>query len=184
MTPKPSERVSVRRFLETDLDDFLAYQGDPAVREHQPGDAMTASQAAAFVAEQARQDPGERDAWHGRVIEHVAEGRMIGDVGIWRPVESGGPVVGDLGFQLAPAYQGQGYAREAVQAFLHFAFIDLALDVVTASCDDANLPSWGLLERMGMQLQDRSEEQRRYAITSEQWRRSVSPNAAADVDAH
>jgi len=168
-----SARVVVRRFVEADLPDFLAYQGHPAVREHQPGDAMTAAQAAAFVAERARQDPDDRDAWHGRVIEHVAERRVIGDVGIWRPAQRGGPVVGDLGFQLAPSYHGQGYAREAVQAFLHVAFSDLALDLVTASCDEANTPSWKLLERMGMQLQGRSGEQRRYAVTNEQWRRAA-----------
>ena len=41
MTPTTSGRVVVRRFVEADLPDFLAYQGHPAVREHQPGDAMT-----------------------------------------------------------------------------------------------------------------------------------------------
>lgn len=173
MTPRPSARVVVRRFTEADLPDFLDYQGHPAVRQHQPGDAMTATRAAAFVAEQARLDPDERDAWHGRVIEHVADRRVIGDVGLWRPAERGGPVVGDLGFQLAPSHHGQGYAQEAVLAFLHIAFDDLSLDLVTASCDDANTPSWRLLERLGLQLQDRSGDQRRYAITKEQWRRSA-----------
>ena len=97
---------------------------------------------------------------------------MIGDVASGGR-QRGGQLVGDLGFQLAPSYQGQGYAREAVHALLRSAFTDLALDVVTASCDEANIPSWELLERMSMQLQDRSEEQRRYAITKEQWRRSA-----------
>jgi RimJ/RimL family protein N-acetyltransferase len=178
MTPTTSGRVVVRRFVEADLPDFLGYQGHPAVREHQPGNAMTAAQAAAFVAEQDRKNPDERDTWHGRVIEHLADRRVIGDVGIWRPAEGGGPVVGDLGFQLAPSYQGQGYAREAVQAFLHVVFSDLTLDLVTASCDEANIPSWTLLERMGLHLQDRSGEQRRYAITNEQWRRSADRHGA------
>lgn len=181
MTPTTRSRVLIRRFVEADLLDFLTYQGHPAVREHQPGDAMTAAQAAAFVAEQARQDPDERDAWHGRVIEHVADRRVIGDVGIWRPAARGGPVVGDLGFQLAPSYHGQGYAHEAVQAFLHVAFSDLALDLVTASCDEANISSWRLLERMGLQLQDRSGEQRRYAATAEQWRSTADGPAYSNV---
>jgi ribosomal-protein-alanine N-acetyltransferase len=173
MKPATSGRVIVRRFAEGDLPDFLAYQGHPAVREHQPGIAMTTAQAAAFVAEQARQGSDERDAWHGQVIEHVADRRVIGDVGLWRPADTGGPVVGDLGFQLDPSYHGHGYAREAVQAFLHVAFSDLAVDLVTASCDEANIRSWGLLERLGMQLQNRSSEQRRYALTKEQWRKTA-----------
>ena len=181
MTGRASGRVVVRRFGEADLPDFLAYQGHPAVREHQPGSAMTAAQAAAFVAEQARRNPDERDAWHGRVIEHVADRRVIGDVGIWRPAQHGGPVVADLGFQLDPAYHGQGYAREAVQVFLQAAFRDLGLDVVTASCDEANTRSWRLLERMGMQLQDRSGEQRRYAVTNEQWRRTADRDRSSDA---
>lgn len=173
MTRTTSGRVVVRRFTEADLPDFLGYQGHPAVRQHQPGDTMTATLAAAFVAEQARQDPDERDAWHGRVIERVADGRVIGDVGLWRPADHDGPVVGDLGFQLAPWHHGHGYAREAVEAFLRIAFRELALDIVTASCDEANTPSWRLIERMGMQLQDRSNGKRRYALANERWRRTA-----------
>lgn len=37
-------RVRVRRFTGADLADFLAYQGLPEVRQHQPGTAMTAEQ--------------------------------------------------------------------------------------------------------------------------------------------
>ncbi|RIX31090.1 GNAT family N-acetyltransferase [Amnibacterium setariae] len=174
MTPTRRGRVVVRRFAEADLPDFLAYQGHPAVREHQQGTTMTPAQAAEFVAEQVRLRSDERDAWHGQVIEHIGDRRVIGDLGLWRPAENGGPVVGDLGFQLDPAYHGHGYAREAVQALLHVAFLDLGVDLVTASCDEANARSWGLLERIGMQLQNRSSQERRYALTKEQWRTNAS----------
>lgn len=168
MAPPPT-RIVLRAFAEADLPDFLAYQGRPSVREHQRGDALTETQAAAFVAEQARRSSADRDAWHGRVIVHVADRRVIGDLGVWLPAERNGPLIGDLGFQLAPAYQGRGYAREAVQAFLHIAFRDLGVTRLTASCDEANVASWGLMERLGMRLHDRDDGRREYALTRAQW---------------
>lgn len=162
-------RIVVRRFAHADLPDFLGYQGDPEVRRHQRGDAMTEAQAAAFVIEQVQRPAQMRDAWHGRAVEHLADRRVIGDVGIWLSDEPSGPRSGDLGFQLAPAYHGQGYAQEAVRAFLRIAFRDFALERVTASCDEANTASWRLMERLGMRPQDRSHGERRYALTRAQW---------------
>jgi RimJ/RimL family protein N-acetyltransferase len=157
-------RVRVRPFSDKDVADFLAYQGLPAVRRFQPGEAMTDEEAAVFVAEQARQSATDRGAWHGRAVELVAERRVIGDVGIWIPAARSDPGVGDLGFQFDPRYQGQGYALEALRAFIPTAFRDFALDRVTASCRDDNGPSWRLMERLGMRLHDSANGERVYTL--------------------
>ncbi|WP_144715207.1 GNAT family N-acetyltransferase [Curtobacterium pusillum] len=157
-------RVRVRPFSEGDVTDFLAYQGLPAVRRFQPGEAMTAPRAAAFVVEQAQQGATERGVWHGRAVELVAERRVIGDVGIWIPAERNDPAVGDLGFQFDPRYQGRGYALEALRAFIPTVVHDFALDRVTASCRDDNGPSWRLMERLGMRLHHSADEERVYTL--------------------
>lgn len=162
--PRAGGRVTVRRFAATDVDDFLAYQGHPLVRAHQPGPAMDPEEATRFVAEQAALRIDARGAWHGYVVEHLADRRVIGDVGVWLPAGGEPLAVADLGFQLDPRYHGRGYAREALEAFLPFAFRTFALDRVTASCDEANDASWRLLERTGMRLVQRSEGRRQYAL--------------------
>lgn len=175
-----SPRVVIRRFRVADVDDFLRYQGSPAVRRYQRGAAMTAPAAAAFVELQARQSYAERGAWHAFAIELVSEQRVIGDVGVWIPIQAR-PAVGDVGFQLDPRYHGRGFAREALQAFLPSVFETFALDRVTASCDERNAASWGLLERLGFELIGRSDTERHYEAPREQWSSGPAASAATDI---
>jgi ribosomal-protein-alanine N-acetyltransferase len=170
-------RVLIRRFDVADIEDFLRYQGSAAVRRYQRGAAMTAAAAAAFVELQARQPDTARGAWHASAIELVPNGPVIGDLGIWIP-EDPAAAVGDVGFQLDPAYHGRGLAREALQAFLPSAFETFALDRITASCDARNAASWRLLERLGFQLTGRTDDERHYEITRLRWSSSTETETA------
>jgi ribosomal-protein-alanine N-acetyltransferase len=129
------------------------------------GEPMSTEQAVDYLAAQSVLDESVPDAWHGYAVQHLADDRVIGDVGVW-PAADG---TGDVGFQFHPDYHGQGYAHEAMQTFLAYVFETLALPRVTAGCDAANKPSWGLMERLGMHEIEKSEEQLRYALTREQW---------------
>jgi aminoglycoside 6'-N-acetyltransferase len=55
----------------------------------------------------------------------------------------------ELGFTLAPAYQGKGYATEAVRGMLEHLFTERNLHRVSAECDARNTASARLLERVG-----------------------------------
>ena len=55
----------------------------------------------------------------------------------------------ELGFTLSPAYQGQGYATEAVRGLLDHLFVDWNLHRVSAECDARNTASARLLKRVG-----------------------------------
>jgi aminoglycoside 6'-N-acetyltransferase len=71
---------------------------------------------------------------------------MIGDVGVCRHANG---MQAEIGFSLATAYQGQGYATEAVRAVLHRLFAVDGLHKVEAECDARNTASARLLERVG-----------------------------------
>jgi RimJ/RimL family protein N-acetyltransferase len=157
----------VRRFAPGDLADFLAYQGDPVVRRHLPGEPMSTEQAVDYLAAQAVLDEKAVNAWHGYAVQHRADDRVIGDVGVWLAADRDG--TGDVGFQFHPDYHGQGYAREAMETFLAYVFETLALPRVTAGCDAANRRSWGLMERLGMHQIEKSPEKVQYGLTREQW---------------
>jgi ribosomal-protein-alanine N-acetyltransferase len=57
----------------------------------------------------------------------------------------------EIGYDLSPAYWGQGYMREAVAAMLTYGFTTLDLNRIEAIVAPANLPSIRLLERLGFQ---------------------------------
>ena len=57
----------------------------------------------------------------------------------------------EIGYGLDPAYQGQGYMREAIQALIDWAFTHPFCKVITAT-EVENPASKRLLERLGAQL--------------------------------
>ncbi|KTR27154.1 alanine acetyltransferase [Exiguobacterium indicum] len=57
----------------------------------------------------------------------------------------------ELGFELSPAYQGQGIAKEAALAVITYGFEELSLNRIEALVLPANTASHQLLERLGFQ---------------------------------
>ena len=60
-----------------------------------------------------------------------------------------GPTDAEIGFSLASAYQGHGYAREAVAGLLDYAFGTLGKSRIEALTDVRNTRSIAVLERLG-----------------------------------
>ena len=87
------------------------------------------------------------------VVERKEDGAVLGDVGM-RPM--GGdmpfpdPVCYDIGWMLDPQYFGQGYATEAALGWLGHDFRDPQPGEVVSFAAAANLPSIGVMERIGM----------------------------------
>ena len=163
--PLVTDRLLLRPFRVADADAFLAYQGHPGVRRHLPGPAMDDAAARRYVAAQAALTGDERDAWHGWVVEHRAEGRVVGDVGVWVP--AGDPLRGDIGFQLSPAHHRRGFATEAVAALCRHLLDDVGSVLLTAGCDAANTGSQAVLRAVGMTEVDAPDElQRTFQLTT------------------
>lgn len=164
-----TSRLRVRRFAEADLQDFLAYQGLPGVRRFMRGEAMGREEAVRYLAGQAALAEDARGKWHGFAVEHLAQGRVIGDVGVFLQVDP--PDEGDVGFQFHPDCHGKGYAAEATQVLLRHLFTELDLRRVTASCDEENVASFRLMERLGMRrvAQAEHESGHVYSLDREEW---------------
>jgi RimJ/RimL family protein N-acetyltransferase len=56
----------------------------------------------------------------------------------------------ELAWVLDPAVTGRGLATEAVRELLRICFVELGLRRVVATCFADNVPSWRLMERVGM----------------------------------
>ena len=57
-----------------------------------------------------------------------------------------------LSYSVDGAYEGRGFAREAVAATIAYAFDQLALESLSATYDPANARSGGLLARLGFRI--------------------------------
>ncbi len=128
---------------------------------------MSTTEAANYLRAQSILDGRTLNAWHGYAVQHLADGRVIGDLGIWLP--SAPENAPDIGFQFHPAYHGRGYAREAVEAFLTHTFTTLTPPRVTATCASANMASQALMKRLGMRLVEATPEDIQYDVTRVQW---------------
>lgn len=67
----------------------------------------------------------------------------------------------DIGYIINPAYWKQGYATEAAQAIIAYATQYWGIQIVEATCDDRNLASQRVLEKVGLQF--------KRAVQTNQW---------------
>jgi aminoglycoside 6'-N-acetyltransferase len=91
-------------------------------------------------------------------VEERIGGRLVGDIGL-SPADDD-PSVIKIGYTIAPAAQGRGYATEAVRALIGYAFDRLGADVVRAYANEENVPSIRVAEKVGMRLIERVERRR------------------------
>ncbi len=85
---------------------------------------------------------------------HADTGELIGDAGITtQPV--GDETVIEVGYHLARAWWGQGYATEAARACTSWAFATQDTDLVYARIRDTNIASMNVAIRLGMTVRQR-----------------------------
>jgi RimJ/RimL family protein N-acetyltransferase/predicted lactoylglutathione lyase len=143
--PVSTERLVVRRFAPGDAAAFAAYRSDPEVARYQSWDPpVSAGDATRHVAAFAAADEGE-PGWFQYAVELRAEAVLAGDVAVCRHENR---MQAELGFTMARAHQGRGYATEAVRCVLDRLF-DAGIRRVSAECDARNTASARLLERLG-----------------------------------
>lgn len=75
-----------------------------------------------------------------------------------------------LGYSVDGAYEGQGYAREAVTVVVNYAFGHLGLKRIVACHDPANARSAGLLRRLGFVVEGYARDE---LYLRGRWRDSV-----------
>ena len=143
-----TERLILRDWREEDAVPFHAMSEDPRVMATL-GPLMTRAQSDALIERlQKRQIDHWRTLW---ALERKQDHAFIG----WCCIliaPDGLPIAGklEIGWRLAHSAWGQGYAREAAQASLEWAFQTLNAEEIWAITSVNNSRSWGLMERLGM----------------------------------
>ena len=86
------------------------------------------------------------DIWlHGFALVDQESQSVIGTAGFKGPPDDAGMV--EIGYGMAPSFQGRGFATEAAAALLEFAFNDRRVRLVRAHTRPANNASTRVLEK-------------------------------------
>ena len=139
-----TERLLLREWRDDDIELFAAMCADPRVMEHFPA-LLDREQTAAAVARY-------RDHWRLNgfglwAIEVPGSAPFIGFAGLSRPAFMDAV---EVGWRLAHASWGFGYATEAARAAVDYGFQKLGLLEIISMTVPANVRSQAVMERIGM----------------------------------
>ena len=145
-------RLILRPWIDADLVPFAAMGRDSRVMAHFP--ALVGEQQSNASAVRIMNHIGEYGFgfW---AVERKSDRQFLGFCGL-KMVNFPCPVEGEveIGWRLAHAHWGQGYATEAAQACLDHGFASLSLARITSFTVAGNTRSWGLMERLGMERRE------------------------------
>jgi RimJ/RimL family protein N-acetyltransferase len=141
-----TDRLILRPFRERDLAVYAEINADPAVVEFLDGVPLSR----AVSDEQAN---GANQCFATRrfgkiAVERRGDGTFLGMCGL--SIEPWFPHDLEIGWRLARAYWGYGYATEAASAWLAYAFESLGAPRVISVADAPNTRSIAVMRRIGM----------------------------------
>lgn len=144
-----TERLVLRQWRDEDFEPFADLNADPVAMEFFPSVIDRAESNAA--AEGIRRLITEQ-GWGLWAVEIVDSGEFIGFTGLWSvpaPEFPFAPAV-EVGWRLARAHWGQGYATEGARAAVYFGFGELGLDEIVSMTSVVNTRSRRVMEKLGM----------------------------------
>ena len=109
---------------------------------------------------------------------------LIGTSGIKGPPNPAGMV--EIGYSILPAHQRRGYAREAVDGLLAFAFADPRVTMVIAHTLPELIPSIGVLQSAGFAFAGNGDDPDeptaiRYELSRQRYQETVKDRAAVRI---
>lgn len=146
--PVKTDRLILRPWRPEDLPAIAAINGDPLAMRHMPG-TMTREESDAFIERQHERQ--SNDGFCMWAIEAPGVAPLVGVLGLARTnFEAHFTPCVEVGWRLAPAFWGKGYATEGARAALEFGFEHMSLDEIVSITVLANEPSWRVMQRIGM----------------------------------
>ena len=144
-------RLELRQWLDSDYQPFASLNADPQVMEYFP-EALNSDQSNELM-DKLRDQIATR-GWGFWAVTERTTNNLIGFTGI-NPTEDTpkGSAV-EIGWRLAHEFWGKGFATEAANASLLFAFEVLNLPEVISFTSLTNRRSQAVMQRLGMAQND------------------------------
>jgi ribosomal-protein-alanine N-acetyltransferase len=149
-----TRRLALREILETDAADVLVCWGDPEVQKYNAEPLRDLDAAHAFIGEvHARYAARKEVMWAVTLREREGVLGFV-DLHEWNRYHRRA----EIGYSLARAWWGQGFASEYVQAVIGFGFKHMNLHRIEALTIADNLRSVRMLERLGFRREGTRRE--------------------------
>jgi RimJ/RimL family protein N-acetyltransferase len=166
-----TDRLILRMFAESDLDAYAAMCADAEVMRYL-GDGQPMSRADSWRSMALVIGHWQLRGYGLWAVEERQGGELIGRIGCWNP--DGWPGF-EVGWVLRRQSWGQGFAMEAAQASMRFAFEQLNQPHVISLIRPGNERSIRVAERLGEKLEGRTDvkghEALIYGISRADWTR-------------
>ena len=142
-----SQRISLRPFEVSDLDDMCAVMGNPAVMKFSLSGTKTKTETENFI----RRSRAQYDEFgYGLLaVVYKEENRVIGYCGLFRQ-EIDGLMELEIGYRLHPRYWGRGIATESAAMIRDWAFANLDREKLISIIEPENTASIAVAKKIGM----------------------------------
>ena len=175
-----TERLILRQWLQSDYEQFAALSADPEVMKYYPN---TLNKKKSYEFAQKCENLISMKGWGFWAVELKNNNEFIGFVGLHNP-ETNLPFspCTEIGWRIAKSYWGYGYAAEAGNASLKYAFEKLKLIEIVSFTTLSNTKSISVMKKLNMvnTLNNFNhpsmpcghvlQEHVLYKITNEKWR--------------
>ena len=140
-----TDRLLLRQFGESDLDEYAAMLANPQTMRY-IGEGKTLTRAETWRSIAANLGHWQLRGFGFYAMQEKANGRLIGRVGLLNP--EGWPGI-ELGWLLAPEFQGKGFAFEGAKAVRDHAFETLQIPEIISVIHPQNARSINLAQKLG-----------------------------------
>lgn len=177
-TPIETTRLTLRPLQDKDLNDVFEFYSNPEVVRYMYWNVRDLEQSREVLERKQHQITlDETNDTLCLAVELKEIGKVIGEVYLfWRSREH---QQGEVGYVFHPDFAGKGYATEATRKMLRIGFEQMQFHRIYARCDPRNVPSWRLMERLGMRREAHFVHNERfkgewgdefyYAILQDEW---------------
>ena len=151
-----TDRLRLRQLAHEDVNEIFLLRSDESVNRYlDRPKANSPEDAAAFIQKISNFIAnGQSFYW---AVEIKNQSTFIGTVTLFNFSEDNGSA--EIGYELLPSYQGNGYMREALQAVIAFAFETAGFKKIEAITVAENISSCRLLEKNNFSRDEKAEQQ-------------------------
>ncbi len=141
-----TERLILRRFIESDFEDFFEMENSEVVMQFTgPGRAQTRSESLKRFNERFLPNTASLDVLGFFAVEHKGLRKVIGFLMIYDKVDESP----ELGFMINQSFWGQGYTSEFCKCICQHIKESGAIKKLKACVEPINIASMKVIERLG-----------------------------------
>ncbi len=175
--PVTAGDLVLRELTKADAEQMVPYFSNPEVCRYIPWEPRDVEGVLKFIEDRVTTVCPSQDGQHVIVGIELTGVGIIGQLNF--TLTNTRELTGEFGYVINPAYSGQGFATNAVSAFISILFGQLGMRRITAWIDERNSPSIALVERLGLRRESREVEVEyfkgeyvtmlRYALLAREW---------------